>query len=552
MFPRLNSGRARFSQTGRAFQRGSGKRTRQSAPKLAFQTRNLVHPGVGTLTDLLKRTARGVATDNTTWAERPERSLRLRYGIAAGLFGRAATTLATVFLLPFCLKFLGIEAVGLIGFYATVGGIMQIVDQVCGVVVTRETSRFSRALEGSDRVRDVLVTAVALYVLGGLVVAATIAGGAPIIARHWLSSATLSEQTVIVCLVITGCTIPFQLLVNLHVSALIGLERQIEANIILAFAGIGRAVLAVLAVLQFGTVVGYFGAQLAALMISLALSIALTWRRMPAGTRQAAVRFGIVADTWRFGALLMANAFAFTIVTQSDKMIVSGLLPLSTFGYYALAATPISVLSFIISSVSMVVLPRFTHLFERRATSEVAALYRLASQFVSIALLSAWAVAFFFPDWLMMAWTGDPAAATELRLVLPLLFSGATLLSLACVPNALALAAGWPELPLYSNLASLGGVPIGYVLTVKYGMLGATEVWLLFGLLNVTITPILLQRRALKGLGSRWYLVDIGVPALATSAVALLARLLISHAFVADRDVLNSVRSPLSRPERRQ
>lgn len=68
-------------------------------------------------------------------------------------------------------------------------------------------------------------------------------------------------------------------------------------------------------------------------------------------------------------------------------------------------------------------------------------------------------------------------------------------------------------------------MPVGYLLTLKYGMLGATAVWLMFGFLNVTIVPIVLHRRTLKGTAVRWYLLDIGIPLAATSGVALLARL---------------------------
>jgi len=454
-------------------------------------------------------------------------SSRLRYGIAAGLLGRGITTLVGIILVPFYLSNLGVEAVGLIGFYTSILGLVLVIDQVLGVFVMRETARLSQMPQSSDKQRDLLVTAEATYLLIGILIAVIMTAAAPHIAREWISSTALERGTVVACLMFAAWTIPLQLLLNLHVNTLTGLERQIEANILQVTGGVGRGVLAVLSIVAIRAVTeSYFAAQLVATLVTVALSIMVTWRRMPSGSCRPTIHFSILTQTWRFSSLLVANAMVVAVMVQADKIIVSGLLPLRTFGYYVLAATITSLPALAVSPIMMVLLPRFSRLVES-AESDVAELFHLASQLVSVALLPVWSVTLFFPGAIVTVWTGDVTSAMELSLILPLLMSGAILLSLNCVPNALALAAGWPQLPLYANLFALLAVPLGYLLTAKFGAEGATAIWIVFGAMNVTLTPFLIHRRTLRDQLARWYFVDVGMPLVAAIAVGFSAYLLL-------------------------
>jgi O-antigen/teichoic acid export membrane protein len=340
---------------------------------------------------------------------------------------------------------------------------------------------------------------------------------APFIARNWLSSATLSFGTIQTCLILAAWTIPSQLLCNLHVGVLTGLERQISANLVLVLTGLGRALLIVFAVLCISADARtFFAAQCAALAAGAVLSGILVWCETPAGVgRPVKPRFGIFVEAWRFNSLLIANAAAFVVATQSDKMLASGLLALSVFGHYTLAATIASMPSVAVSALTMVLFPRFARLI---ATGQnIRPLYHLSSQAVSIFLLPVWALVFFFPQALVMLWTGDAAAAAESSLVLPMLVSASVLLTLNSVPNAVVLTGGWPQYPLIANVASLVSLPFAYWLTPRYGVLGPTFIPLALGILNFILAPLLLGRRMLRSEQTRWFMVDVGLPLLVSA-----------------------------------
>ncbi|MBW7970296.1 oligosaccharide flippase family protein [Bradyrhizobium sp. BR 10289] len=460
--------------------------------------------------------------------DKPDESLgstRLLYALVASFAGRTASPLVSILLMPFFLSLLGAESIGLIGLYTTVMSLLVIVDHVLGLFVTRETARRSHCRHHPE-IGDILLTAQTAYLVTGVAIAMAITSAAPFIAHSWISSTNLEAPTVITCVVLAGWTMPPQLLFNLNVSFLLGLERQFEANALLAGLGIGRGVLGALAIVYMGpTPEIYFGSQLAVIAVCLVGALAIAWRRIPAGGKRPTLRFHLLTDSWRFSSLLIANALVFVIVSQADKVIVSGLLPLHTFGHYVLAGSIASLPALVVSPFMTVLLPRFARLVEARADGQISDVYHACSQFVSIAVLPAWAIVILFSDALVLLWTGNSETAAELRVVLPLLFSGATLLALNCAPNSLALAAGWSKYPWYANMVAVLGIPLALLLTPVFGAAGATAVWIGLGLANIIVTPTMLHRHLLIGEQMRWYLNDIIIPFVAGTASALVARL---------------------------
>ena len=453
--------------------------------------------------------------------------MRLRHGIGVNLLSRAASVVIGIILLAVYLRILGVEAVGLIGFYGVLSGSTAVIEHVFGIVVMRETAWLSGQADGARRQRDLLRTMEAFYALIASALAIGITLAAPFIARVWLSSSSLSTDTIQTCVMLMAWTLPPQLLFSLHLNALVGLERQLEAGVFAVILTVVRGGAALLVLLTIaGTSEAYFASQLAATAICLALSFRVTWNCMPEGGARARFRRKTLSEPWRYAPSLAANAVLFVLFLQADKLIVTAVLPLESFGYYVLASTVASFPWSIVGPVTMAVLPRFARLLRGHSDEEMRAVFHATSQLVSFALLPPATVALFHPEALVFLWTGDPNAASETRLLVPLLIAGTTLMALSCVPSALQLAAGWPQFILLTNLLGLLAVPLAYVLTVRHGAAGAAAIWLTVGTLHLIVPPLLLHRRILPGEQGRWYLVDLGMPALAAAAVGFAARAL--------------------------
>ncbi len=71
--------------------------------------------------------------------------MKLGRNLLAGLANSVWTALVGLAVIPLYLKFLGIEAYGLIGFFATTQALLQILDLGLAPTITREVARCSAA-----------------------------------------------------------------------------------------------------------------------------------------------------------------------------------------------------------------------------------------------------------------------------------------------------------------------------------------------------------------------------------------------------------------------
>ena len=87
----------------------------------------------------------------------------VKRNIAANFIGRAWSMILAVVFIPLYLKFLGIEAYGLVGFFAALQSIFGIMDFGIGMTLNREMARLS-AVEGKEQERrDLLRTLELIY-----------------------------------------------------------------------------------------------------------------------------------------------------------------------------------------------------------------------------------------------------------------------------------------------------------------------------------------------------------------------------------------------------
>lgn len=453
----------------------------------------------------------------------------LRRNILANLLGRGVNLLVGLILLPVYLHILGIEVVGLIGFYTTLLALMGVVDTGLSGLVLRQIGRRSNASDHAQDRRDLLRTTEVAYVVMGILIGGGCILAAPDLANRWQTGAGLDHDTIARSIILMGWTVALQLPFMLHTNALNGLERQIPANLLLVLFGVGRG-LVTLAVLYFvsATAEAYFRTQLIATVLSALTSFFVVWRVMPRA-RAAAIRPSLVFGDWRYTIGLTANAVVFILLIQSDKLIVTALASLETFGYYALASLIASLSWSVVGPINTALLPRFTRLLEAGSEQEICRLFHVASQFNSLLLLPAAVIAVFHGEALTFVWTGRWDIAAQLHPLLPLLYGGVVMWALICVSNALQLAAGWPYFALYTNLGALVVVmPLSYVLTAHFGVVAAASAWVFIGGLQLIVPPIFLHRRILKNERMRWYLHDLGLPAAAAVMMGLLSQAFIS------------------------
>ena len=454
---------------------------------------------------------------------------RVRANIVANLVGGAVNALLGIVLVPFYLRYLGIEAYGLVGFFATLLAIFGLFDLGLGLTLTRSMARLSATPGNELQKRDLLRTMELVYWAISLVMGTAIFVLAKVIATRWVDAENLPVATVTNAIRLMGLVGALQFPLALYQAGLLGLQRQVAVNVIrTGSAAVRGAITLIVLAYVAATVDAYFITQAAVTFAQLALTLILLWRTLSSRRAAPAPRFraAILRKEWRFAATISANTIIGAFLTQSDKVVLAGILPLSEFGYYVLAGTVASALWFAIAPVNTAVYPRLTELIEIGDHNALTSLYHTAAQLVAIAVVPAAATLILFGHDVVLLWTQDAVAAEKTTLPVALLVGGTAVNGLVSVPTYLQVAAGWPQLTMYTNLAgAVALVPAIAYMSTHYGAPGAASVWLLLNLCYLFITIPVMHRRLLRGDKWSWYGRDVLLPVIAASAVGLLFRL---------------------------
>lgn len=451
---------------------------------------------------------------------------RIKWNVAANLAGGLWTSVLSIVFIPFYLRYLGIEAYGLIGFFATLQAVFGILDFGLGLTLTRGLARLEA--EGNKaQQRDLLRTLELIYWAIALVTATAIMLLARPIASNWVTAQKLSPDSVTTAVRLMGAACALQFPFALYKAGLMGLQKQVTANVVTMIMGTLRSA-GVLVLLAFvaATVEVFFVWQAVLALAQTAVTFALIWREV-GESRAARFRGAVLKKEFAFAAGVSANALVGIFLTQADKVLLSGLLPLREFGHYTLAATVAGALWWLIVPINTALFPRFAQLTDAKDQAPLRELYHKACQVIAAVLLPVGGTLVLFSREVLMVWTGDTAVADGAALPAAILVAGTLINGLISVPAYLASAAGWPELMMYTNLgAAVVLVPAIVWVASHYGGPGAASVWLVLNMSYVVVTVPLMHRRLLVGELGRWYREDLLLPVAAVAAVGLPMRFL--------------------------
>lgn len=457
----------------------------------------------------------------------------LRRNILAGLASSTWTTLVGFAVVPLYLKYMGIEAYGIVGFFVTTNTLLQVLDLGLSPTLNREVARLSAA--GTPRAAAPLLhTLAVVFWATALLLGAVLWAAAPAIADGWLHSRQLPAGTVARAVALMGAVIACRWPTSLYVGALMGAERLVTAST-LAMAATAVGSFGAVAVLAFvsPTVEAFFLWQAAAGLAHALAARAAAWRAVG---RDAGVRFdpAELRRVWRFSAAMLGITVQAVVFTQLDKLLLSRLLPLDRFGHYMLATTVASGLYLLVTPLFNASYPRFSALAATGDTEQLASLFRHGTRALAAALFPLALLLVLGGGHLVRVWTGDATIAARVAPIVAILAAGSALHGVMYLPYALQLAHGLTRLPLQINtILMLVLAPLLVVLALELGAVGGALAWLVLHALYVALGTWLTSRRLPRLIGATWLSRDVGVP-LALSLVV----------GAAGREVLRSVSWP--------
>lgn len=440
--------------------------------------------------------------------------MSLKRNIAANYASQIYSTAIGILILPLYVKYLGAEAYGLIGFFTMLQAWFALLDIGLTQTVGRETARFhggtTSALIYRRLYRCLSIIFVATALLGGTGLWLF----SETIAQHWLKSNSLPLEVVSLAIQIMGISVALRWLGGLFRGVITGSERIVWlSGFNVVFASL-RFVAVFVSMSVYGfTPTVFFIHQLAVAVLEVAGLCLMSRRLLPpvsSGAEAIGWSFRPVKRVLRFALMIAFTSSAWTLVTQTDKLVLSGVLPLAEYGYFTLAVMVAGGIMFVSGPVSLAIMPRMTKLYTRGDQESIVAVYRGATRTVSVIAGSVAVVLAVFAEPLLFAWSGDVDLARNAAPILRLYALGNGFLAASAFPYYLQYAMGTLKYHFIGSVLLVAMmIPSMIWAASHYGGIGAGFVWLALNTLFLLFWVAYVHARIQPGLHWPWLLKDV-------------------------------------------
>jgi O-antigen/teichoic acid export membrane protein len=426
-------------------------------------------------------------------------------------------------MVPVYLRYLGIEAWGLVGFLASLQAWLFLLDLGVTPTLNREVARFTAGAHSNEAINDLLRSLETVYVAVALLLAVAVVAGGGWVATGWLKLQSLSPESATRAVMLTGVFLVAHWMGMLYRNAILGLQDQVWLSGVTAAAVTLRAAATLAALAWVAPSVTIF--VLVQGSVTAAETLLLRWRVrrvVKRGTRAPRFSMEALRGVWRFAAGLALISVLATLLTQVDKLLLAKLLPLDQFGYFTLAVTVAATLSTMVTPVHNVAYPRFCELVASGTQEQLAREYHRFAQVVAVAILPPTVLLCAFSSEVVLIWTQDVQVAQQVSPLLSLWVVGTALNASMNVPYLAQLAHGWPRLTVIVNTAAVVVmIPSMLFWVPRAGAQAAGWIWIALNACYIVFSVTAMHRRILKAEKWNWYLQDLLLPALAGAAAVV-------------------------------
>lgn len=437
----------------------------------------------------------------------------LRLNLIANSAGQIYSALLGILMLPvfYSESVLGAESVGLIGFYTMLMFWFNLLDLGITPTLSRETTRFLTNASSADFFYSLLAPLLVFFAVVSLLAGAAVIFNAENIAAHWLKPVkfTATELTEIVQLIAVVLVLRWNS--GLMRGIVTGAEQLLWLNIVNALIMSLRflLVLPIMAIFGFSIWV-FFVVQFIAAVLEFCLLAAKSYQLVYQNP-----------PLWQFGWQPLQTTFKFAIsvallstvgvtLSQLDKLALSSMLPLHTYGDITIAATVASGLLMLGSMFSGAVLPRLTALYCVDDFSAHTGLYRRLTQWLLVVAGSSCLVVASASEPLLYSWIGKADISPLMLSLLPWYCLGNLLLLLNGLAYYLQYARGELKYHIRMQLVVVMlWIGLLFWTLTWYDAVAAAIAWCVLQFVVFLLYLPFIHKMFLPGLHRQWLLNDV-------------------------------------------
>ncbi len=430
--------------------------------------------------------------------------------LIVNLIGNIWFALLNFISIPIYLHFLGVEAFGFIGIYNSIFAATILLDLGISPALNREIARLNAIENQEVEIKSLIFSVELVYWIVAGILCVVLYVIAPFLASSWVSLDQITYDEAELVFIMMSLAIMVQLPTNFYVNILQGFEKHFQLNSanIMAYAfRFGSTILALKYIA--GTLYIFFCFQIISSLIHVALLRVVVWFQESNYFGKRIFSFSYFARIKKFAIGIGGYTITEFFISQADKIILSALLPMKTFGYYVIASSFAKIISLFGRPIGNVIFPRFSVLIKKHELEILTNQYHYFSKIASILIYPFTFFVFIFSEDVLFLWTKDAFVSTNSSLLLKYLIVGNCFYAIVKSPIILYLSHGRSKIILTQNLiAIIFFLPWLILATPTIGALSSPIGWMLTYLMIFLFTPIFIHKHHLPGELMRWYFAD--------------------------------------------
>ena len=447
--------------------------------------------------------------------------MSLKKNILANYISQIYVTIIGIVIMPLYIKYMGAEAYGLVGFFAMLQAWFMLLDMGLTPTMARETARFRGGATDALTYRRLVRALEGIFVIVAILGGSIMFAASTYISHNWLKSGNLPIDEVQLAIELIALIIAIRWMGGVYRSIINGSEQLVWLGGYNAFIATLRFV-GVLYVLAFigTTSTLFFSYQLCIAILELIVLFFKSNQLLPNIPKDNKIKWSgaSLKTVLKFSLTITFTSSVWVLVTQTDKLMLSKILPLADYGYFTLAVLVAGGVMILSGPVSGAIMPRLVKLDADGDHDGLIRVYRHATQLVAIVAAASSITMAFCAEPLLWAWTGDSLLAHNAAPILGLYALGNGILAVSAFPYYLQYAKGDLRLHLIGNgffVALL--IPSIIWAASQYGGVGAGYVWLAMNVIYFVAWVPVVHHRFEKGLNIKWFSLDVLVIYLSVS-----------------------------------
>ena len=453
--------------------------------------------------------------------------ISLKKNIIASYISQAYVVSAGILVLPFYISEMGAEAYGLVGFFAMLQAMFNLLDLGLAPTIGRETARFRAGTHSEVMFSQLYRTLNLIFICVAFIGGGLLYLFADIFAQKWLDIQTLAVSEVIFALQIMAVSVALRWMTGLYRGVVIGSEQIVWLSGFNAFIATFRFLLVFLVMLHFGaTPTVFFTFQLGVALLEFSgiwLKANQLLPKLNADQKsELEWSFKPVKPYLKFAGMIAFTTAIWVLITQSDKMVLSGILSLEEYGYFTLAVLVAAGVMTLNAPLSAPLIPRMTKLYAENEKKEMLKVYTQGAEVAILISVTAAIVIAFFPEKLLFVWTGDADLAKKVAPILQLYVIGNGFLVLGAFPGYLQNALGNLKYHFIGNIITLILLlPSSILAAIYFGAIGSGWVWLIINASYFILWVAYSHYKLIPGFHYNWLKKNVIKPVLCTTLVLL-------------------------------